>query len=310
MKILVTGGAGYIGSVLVGTLLDAGHRVTVLDAGLYGATSLLGYCHRPEFRFVRGDSRDERALAPLVRGVDAILPLAAIVGQKACDLDPWRATGTNLEAIRLLLKIRARAQTVVFPCTNSGYGRTTGEVYCTEKTPLDPISHYGRTKVEAERAVLESGNAVSLRFATIFGVSPRLRLDLLVNDFVYRARFERVLVLFEGHFKRNYLHVRDAADAFLHVLEHRDRFADGPYNAGLDAANLSKTELAEAIRRHLPDLAIVHSEVGSDPDKRNYIVSNEKIGRTGWTAKRSIDEGIRELLAAFEMLPAKPCYNA
>ena len=306
----MTGGSGYLGSVLVGTLLRQGFQVTVLDNLLYGQASLLSYCSHPAFEFVRGDARDERVLAEAVRGQDAVIPLAAIVGAPACDRDPLAARSVNLDAIRLLDQLRARSQAVVWPCTNSGYGTKSGDVHCTEATPLEPISLYGRTKVEAEAALLESGEAVSLRLATVFGPSPRMRLDLLVNDFVHRAVTEGTLVIYEGHFKRNFVHIEDVADCFVHCLR---RFADlkgEAYNVGLDEANLSKQELAEKIRLRVPTLQIVAADKGSDPDQRNYIVSNEKLRRKGFVARRSLEDGIRQLIRAYQMLPRGPFANA
>lgn len=310
MRILITGGAGYIGSVLTGHLLRTGHAVTVVDALIHGVHGLYQYCGMPGFDFVFGDVRDERLIAPLVAKHDALIPLAAIVGMPACDRDPLAATTTNFEAVALLNRLRSPSQPVIYPCTNSGYGTKSGDVYCTEETPLEPVSLYGRSKVDAERLLLESGTAVTLRLATVFGVSPRMRLDLLVNDFTFRAVRDRALVLYEAHFKRNYLHIEDAAAAFLHVIEHWDAMKGQTYNVGLEDANLSKRELAEQIKLHVPALYIHEAAVGTDPDQRNYIVSNEKIRRAGFVATRTLDDGIRALLVAFRMTPRGPMVNA
>jgi nucleoside-diphosphate-sugar epimerase len=305
VKILVTGGAGYIGSILVPRLLAAGHAVTVLDNFRYRQTSLLDCCADPRLSIVRGDCRDEATLRPLAAAADAIVPLAALVGAPACDADRTAAATTNLDAVRTLLALRSPSQPLVFPCTNSGYGVGQEDRFCTEETPLRPLSLYGRTKVDAERAVLEAGG-VSLRLATVFGVSPRMRLDLLVNDFVHRAVTDRFLVLFEGHFKRNYLHVRDAADAFVHALDRFDAMGGQCYNVGRSDANLSKRELCERIQRHVPAFSFVEAPVGKDPDQRNYVVSNEKIERTGYRAARSLDDGIVELLKAYAVVRGDP----
>jgi len=310
LRVLVTGGAGYLGSVLCEHLLAAGHRVTVLDALHHGVPSLLHLCGNPSFEFVRGDARDERALARLVAEADAIIPLAAVVGAPACDRDPWLATSTNLDAVRTLLRLRSPSQLVVYPTTNSGYGTQSGDVFCTEETPLEPISLYGRTKVDAERAVLDSPHAITLRLATVFGTSPRMRLDLLVNHFVHAAVTDRYLVIFEKEFKRNFIHVRDVADCFLHCLANGPKMAGRAYNAGLDAANVSKEELALLVQEQVPGFHVVFSEIGSDPDKRNYIVSNQRLREAGFEARRSLPDGIAELLRAYRMLPLGQFRNA
>lgn len=301
-KILVTGGAGYIGSVLVPILLEQGHEVTVLDNLMYGQNSLLDCCANLHFAVIRGDCRDKETLQKAMRNAEYILPLAAIVGAPACNADKTAATSINLEAIKLLLTLRTKQQRIIFPCTNSGYGLGEKDKLCTEETPLRPISLYGRTKVEAEKAILDAGNAISLRLATVFGVSTRMRVDLLVNDFVYRAVTDRYLVVFEGHCKRNYIHVRDAARAFLHTIQHFDRMKNEPYNVGLSDANLSKLELCAKIKEQIPDFVYVEAPIGEDPDKRDYIVSNEKIECTGFKPIYSLEMGIRELIKGYTIL--------
>ncbi len=310
IHVLVTGGAGYLGSILVPALLAEGHRVTVLDTFRFQQTSLLECCANPAFAVVRGDCRDEQTLRRVLRDVDYIFPLAAIVGAPACQEDQIGATSLNLEAIRLLLSLRSRQQRIIFPCTNSGYGIGERDKFCTEETPLRPISLYGRTKVEAETAILSAGDSISLRLATVFGVSPRMRIDLLVNDFVYRAIIDRTVVVFEGHFKRNYIHIRDVARAFLHALCNFDHMREQPYNVGLSDANLSKLELCAKIREAVPGFIYLEAPLGEDPDKRDYIVSNEKIEATGYRPQYSLEMGIAELQKAFQILRARQYANA
>ena len=310
LRILVTGGAGYLGSVLCERLLDAGHHVTVLDSLLYQQNSLFHLCANPRFEFVHGDARDNSVVGGLAKDADALIPLAAIVGAPACDRDPLLARSVNLEAIRLLNRVRSSGQLIVYPTTNSGYGTKTGDVFCTEETPLEPISLYGQTKTQAEQELLQSPNVVTLRLATVFGMSPRMRLDLLVNHFVYAAATDGYLVIFEKDFKRNYIHIRDVADCFLYCIENSNSMAGRAYNAGLDTANLSKQDLALSIKKHVPKFYIHFAEVGSDPDKRNYIVSNQRLREAGFEAKRSLDEGIVELLKGYRMMGRSQFKNA
>lgn len=310
MKVLVTGGAGYLGSVLCERLLDGEHEVLVVDSLMYQQQTLFHLCANPHFDFVLGDARDENLMTDLLKDVDVIIPLAAVVGAPACDRDPWLARSVNLEAVRLINRLRSRQQLVIFPTTNSGYGTQSGDAYCTEETPLEPISLYGRTKVEAEAELLNSPNSITLRLATVFGMSPRMRLDLLVNHFVYAAVTDGYIVIFEKDFKRNYIHIRDVADCFVHCIENAKRMVGQPYNAGLDAANLSKEELAYKVKEYVPNFYIHFAQVGSDPDKRNYIVSNQKLGEAGFQARRSLDEGIQELVKGYRMMGRAPLRNA
>lgn len=302
MKVLVTGGAGYIGSILVPALLKEGHEVTVIDNFFYNQSSLLDCCHDPRITIVRGDARDKELLKKHLAGKDFIIPLACLVGAPLCDKFPEEAKSINLGAVRHLLELRQPGQKIIFPNTNSGYGVGQEGIYCTEETPLNPISRYGKLKVEAEKALLEAGDAITLRLATVFGISPRMRLDLLVNDFVYRAVNDGFLVLFEANFKRNYIHIRDVAAAFIHAINNFERMKNEPYNVGLSDANLSKLELCQAIQKQLPDFYFTEASIGEDKDKRNYIVSNEKIEKTGFRPHVSLDEGIAELIKGYKIL--------
>ena len=301
-SILVTGGAGYLGSTLVPALLAEGHRVTVLDNFLFNQASMNALCADTNFDVYRGDARDREVLKPLLRDADFIIPLAALVGAPMCNNDKIGAETLNRDAVLTLIEMASREQRILMPVTNSGYGVGEAGKFCTEETPLRPISLYGRTKVEAERAVLDRGNSISFRLATVFGMSPRMRLDLLVNDFVYRAVNDRAVVLFEPHFKRNFIHVRDVARAFLHGIGNFETMRDQPYNVGLSDANLSKMELCQRIRKQLPKFVFLEAPVGEDPDKRDYIVSNEKVERTGYQPVFSLDEGIGELIKGYRML--------
>lgn len=303
MKILVTGGAGYLGSILVEGLVDEFHQVTVLDNFRHGENSLAHLCHWDALKIVHGDCRDTRLLDALVPGHDVIIPLAALVGAPICDQDRVGAQSINAAAVKLIDQIASPDQMVIIPTTNSGYGIGDKGTECTEQSPLRPLSYYGTTKVAAEEVVMGRGG-ISLRLATLFGMSPRMRLDLLVNDFVYRAVKDRFVVLYEPDAKRNYLHVRDAAGAFLHAISQWDLMKGNIYNVGLSDANLSKRELCECIKEHIPSFTILESPIGEDPDKRDYIVSNAKIEATGWSPDFSLDDGIVELIKGYQMLRA------
>jgi nucleoside-diphosphate-sugar epimerase len=307
--VLVTGAAGYIGSILCEHLLDAGYRVLALDNLLYGEQSLFHLCANERFLFHRGDARDETTMRKLVGMADVIIPLAAIVGAPASDRDPWMSTAVNLESIRLVNRLRGEQQLIIYPTTNSGYGTKSGDVYCTEETALEPISLYGRDKVEAEADLLAAKNAITLRLATVFGMSPRMRLDLLVNHFVYAAVTDGYIVIFEKDFKRNYVHVRDVADCFIHCIRNSEAMIGKPYNVGLDEANLSKEELALLVKEYVPNFYIHFAEVGSDPDKRNYIVSNDRLRKAGFEAKRTVRQGVEELMKGYRLLGRAPYKN-
>jgi nucleoside-diphosphate-sugar epimerase len=310
LRILVTGGAGYIGAVLVPALLARGHRVTVLDDFRYSQDSLAACCACDGFSVVRGDARDERTVREALRSVDLVIPLAALVGAPLCAQDPIGATTTNLDAVKRVCSLRSPDQWVIYPNTNSGYGVGEGGQPCTEDTAQRPISLYGRTKVEAEAAVMDGPNALAFRLATVFGMSPRMRIDLLVNDFVHRAVRDSALVVFQGHFKRNYIHVRDVARAFIHAIDNFGRMKGQVYNVGLDSANLSKLELCERIKRHLPRFTYLEAPIGEDPDQRDYVVLNDKIRATGFEPCHSLDDGIRELIKGFAMVRDREYRNA
>jgi nucleoside-diphosphate-sugar epimerase len=302
VNILVTGGAGYLGSTLVPALLKDGHKVAVLDSFLFGQSSLLECCADENFEVIRGDCRDPDTLKGAIRGRDVIIPLAAIVGAPACNSDKVAAKTTNLDAVNLLLSLRSKDQRIIYPCTNSGYGIGEKGVFCTEETPMRPISLYGTTKVDAEKAILDAGNCVTFRLATVFGMSPRMRLDLLVNDFVHRAVNDAAVVIFEGHAKRNFVHVRDVARAFIHAISRFEEMKDEPYNVGLSEANLSKLELCAVIRESIPRFVFLEAPIGEDPDKRDYIVSNAKIEATGYKPAHGLKAGIAELIKGFRIL--------
>ena len=302
MRILVTGGAGYIGSILTPALLARGWQVTVVDTFARGEPFLAHCCCDPNFTPVRGDTRDMRFMGELLPKHDVVIPLAALVGAPICAADEIGATSLNRDAVVGLMQRLSRDQRVVFPNSNSGYGIGASNAFCTEESPLRPVSLYGRTKIEAEEAVLNTGRGISLRLATVFGMSPRMRLDLLVNDLTWRAVHERAVILFEAHFRRNYIHVRDVVKAFIHALDNFDTMKGQPFNVGLTEANLTKRQLCERIAKHVPGFTYLEAAIGEDPDKRDYIVSNEKLENTGWRPDHGIDAGIQELVKGFQML--------
>ena len=299
-KVLITGGAGYLGSVLTEVLLSKNYAVTVLDNLIYKQLSLTTFCHNKNFKFVYGDVRDSQLLSDLVQTHDIIIPLAAIVGMPACKKDPQLTVAVNYDQIKKITEFSGNSQKLLVPNTNSQYGSS--ETIITEESPFNPLSLYAQTKCDAEKAVLDSGNGISLRLATVFGVSYRQRMDLLVNDFVYRALTDEFLVLFESHFLRNYVHVRDVAKAFIHLVENYETCNNNAFNVGLTSANMSKLQLAQKIKEFIPSLVIIEEQFKEDYDKRNYIVSNEKLERTGWSCDFSLNMGIEELLSAFRIL--------
>jgi len=308
MNILVTGGAGYIGSVLVGDLLQRAdvRKVTVVDNLSYNQISLSHVMSDKRFNFIHGDVCDSLMMEPLIDEHDIIIPLACIVGMPACSKNPEKATQINLTAIKDLVKFSNDYHKIIFPTTNSGYGigkTKNGElVECTEETPLRPVSLYGDVKVKAEEVLLEKGNAVTLRLATVFGASPRMRLDLLVNDFTYKACTDGYNILFESGFKRNFIHVKDVSKSFMFAIDNFDKMRGEAYNVGLSSSNLSKMELCEKIKEYVPNFVVKESEIREDPDKRNYIVSNRKLESLGWSPSYSLDDGIKELVKLYSII--------
>lgn len=301
-NILVTGGAGYLGSTMVPDLLSAGHKVVILDNFMFKQSSLNHVCHQPNFSVVKGDIRIESVIAPLLKKADVVIPLAALVGAPLCSLDPVGATTINHDAITLMLRLLSKNQMILMPTTNSAYGTGDENNFCTEDSPLRPISQYAKDKVEIEKELMQRENAVSFRLATVFGMSPRMRTDLLVNDFTYRAVNDRFVVLFESFFKRNYIHVRDVSRVFQHAISNFNAMRGQIFNVGLADANVSKRELCEIIKKQIPDFVFIDAPVGKDPDQRNYVVSNAKIESTGYTTSVSLDDGIAELIKGYTML--------
>jgi nucleoside-diphosphate-sugar epimerase len=301
-NILVTGGAGYLGSTMVPDLLNAGHKVTVVDNFMFKQNSLNHVCHNPNFNVFKGDIRVESIVAPLLKKSDIIIPLAALVGAPICSQDPIGAQTTNHYAIIIMLKHLSKEQRVLMPTTNSAYGTGDANNFCTEESPLRPISKYAIDKVEIEKELMEHGNAISFRLATVFGMSPRMRLDLLVNDFTYRAVYDKFVVLFEGHFKRNYVHVRDVSKAFMHGINNFEKMRNEIYNVGLSEANISKYELCQHIQKLVPNFVFMEAPLAKDPDQRNYVVSNEKIEATGFKTGVDLSIGLTELIKGFAMV--------
>jgi nucleoside-diphosphate-sugar epimerase len=301
-NILVTGGAGYLGSTMVPDLLRAGHKVTVLDNFMFQQSSLNHVCNDPNFSIVKGDIRIKSVMQPLLKNADIVIPLAALVGAPLCTLDPVGATTINHDAISMMIGLLAKDQIVLMPTTNSAYGTGDENNYCTEDSPLRPISQYAIEKVGIEKELMQRENVISFRLATVFGMSPRMRIDLLVNDFTYRAVNDKFIVLFESAFKRNYIHVRDVSRAFQHAINNFSLMKGQIYNVGLSDANVSKRELCERIQKQIPDFIFIEAAVGKDPDQRNYIVSNAKIEAAGFKTENSLEKGIGELIKGFTMI--------
>lgn len=309
-SILVTGGAGYIGSILVPALLKRDYKVTVLDSLMYRQNTLLECCNDKGFDFVKADIRDDQIVSDLIPKFDAVILLAYVVGAPACKASPTTSWQVNYDAHANIMTKISSSQMLIFPTTNSGYGVGEKSEYCTEDSPLRPVSDYGRAKVEIEKMVLEKRAAISFRLATVFGMSPRMRMDLLVNDFTYRAFKDRSIILFEESFRRNFIHIRDVAGAFLFGIDNYDRMAGEPFNVGLSTANLTKRELCEKIKTHMPDFHIHAAPIGEDPDKRDYVVSNAKLESLGWVPGYTLDAGIVELLKGYKILGTSRFCNA
>lgn len=307
MKVLITGGAGYLGSNLTRHLLEAGYSVTVLDNLMYDQVTLLHLFGNPKFQFELGDVRDKKLLQELVGLNDVIIPLAAIVGMPACKANPELTVAVNYQQVADIVEVLRGDQKLILPNTNSQYGSSDSII--TEESPFNPLSLYAKTKCDAENTMLANGNGVSLRLATVFGVSPRMRTDLLVNDFVYKSIVDGYLVLFEAHFKRNYIHVQDIARTFQFIIENYEKCKGHAFNVGLSTANLSKLELAEKIKSHIPSLVIKQDDFKEDFDKRNYIVSNEKLEALGWKPIYDLDYGIKQLMSAYKIVINKNNQN-
>lgn len=302
MNILVTGGAGYIGSVLVPHLLNSGHSVVVIDNFMYRQVSLLDCCYSKKLEIYNGDVRNYDLVKSKLAKADFIIPLACLVGAPLCARQPVDAKTINYDAIKHLISLRSQDQGIIFPTTNSGYGIGEKGKYCTEKTPLNPISLYGKLKVELEKYLLDQKNTITLRLATVFGSSPRMRLDLLLNDFVYRAVNDGFIILYEAHFMRNFIHVRDVTEAFIHCINNCEIMEGEAYNVGISNANLSKYQLCEKIKEFLPEFYFIEAPLGEDPDKRDYLVSNKKIESTGFKTTKTIDDGIVELIKSYKII--------
>jgi len=308
-KILVTGGAGYIGSILVPELLDKGYSVTVIDNFMYRQPSLASVISNPNLTLVYSDVRDYGTVKKYLDKSDVLIPLAAIVGAPACAKDPSLASSINKDATIWLFTQLSNDQQVIMPTTNSAYGTGENNNYCDEKSPLNPLSLYAKDKVLVEQELMNHARATSLRLATVFGISPRMRLDLLVNNFVYRALTDKFIVLFEGQFKRNYVHVRDVSRAFCFAIEHPEQMRGQIFNFGLSEANISKQELCEAVKKQLPEFIFLAAPFAKDPDQRNYVVSNEKIEQIGMKASVSLSAGIAELIKGLPMFEKYPFSN-
>lgn len=307
MKILITGGAGYLGSTLAELLLVDGYTVTVYDNLMYKQQSLNHLFKHERFKFIHGDVRSKENLQYQVKNHDVVIPLAAIVGMPACKNNPDLTIDVNYKQILNILEVLSKNQKIILPNTNSQYGSSDSII--TEESTFKPLSLYAETKCDAEKALLDSGNGIALRLATVFGVSPRMRMDLLVNDFVYKSLTDGYLVLFESHFKRNYIHVQDIARTFLFMIENYDKCNNQAFNVGLSSANLSKLELAEKIKTHIPNLVIKQDNFKEDFDKRNYIVSNEKIESKGWHPEFDLDYGIKQLINAYPIFNSVNNFN-
>jgi nucleoside-diphosphate-sugar epimerase len=306
MKILVTGGAGFIGTTLIPVLLGEGHKVRVLDNLMYGGDQLLPFFRNPDFEFQRGDIRSLEDVKRAVQGQDAVIHLAAIVGYPACRKDPKLAEEVNVQGTKNIAALVSPNQLVVFGSTGSNYGAV--EEICTEETPLNPLSLYGQTKTLAEAYLMEHCSTVAFRFATAFGLSPRLRLDLLINDFTYRAVTQQYLVVYEKHFMRTFIHVHDMARAFAFAIKNANKMRGHVFNVGSDRMNFSKQQVCELIEKQVK-CYVHYADVGEDVDKRNYVVSYRKIGELGYDTTVTVEQGIGELVRGIQALGFKNPYS-
>lgn len=309
MNILVTGGAGYIGSILVPELLQSGHKVTVVDNFMYRQPSLANSISNPNLNLIFGDIRNQSLLKSHIIQADVVIPLAAIVGAPACDKDPIQASSINKDATLWLFSQLSQNQQIIMPTTNSAYGSGDKNNFCDENSELKPLSLYARDKVEVEKVLMEHPLATSFRLATVFGISQRMRLDLLVNNFMYRAITDKFVILFEGHFKRNYVHVRDVSKAFRFAIENPESVKGEIFNFGLSEANISKQELCNAIKNIIPEFTYLDAPLAKDPDQRNYVVSNAKIESRGMKAEVSLESGLLELYKGLRMFHEVPYSN-
>lgn len=308
-RVLITGGAGYIGSVLVPNLISRGFHVTVIDNFLYKQSSLTSCIGSKNLELIYGDVRDKGLMKSLVVRADIVIPLAGIVGAPACNRDPITAQSTNVDSVVDMFQMISKNQQILMPTTNSAYGQGESEKDCDENSPLKPLSLYARQKVLIEEGLMSLENATSFRLATVFGVSPRMRLDLLVNNFVYRAIKDQFIVLFEGNFRRNFIHLEDVVQAINLAIDIPSEFIGQIFNVGLSSANLTKIELCQEIKKQFPDFVYFEAALASDPDQRDYSVSNKKIEKTGFMPKKSLQDGILEIAKAIPMFSSGHFYN-
>lgn len=306
-KVLILGGAGYIGSELTGKLLDSGHKVTVIDNLTYGGDSLLRYSGNPNFDFENIDARQYNDIKPFLAKSDIILPLQALVGFPLCERKSVEATQVNYESNKWIAENKSKDQIIIYPCTNSGYGAVKNNIPCTEESPMNPISVYGKTKVVAETVYRNTDNCTTMRLATVFGPSSRIRTDLLVNNFVWKALKDRSIVLYECAFMRNYIHIWDICNAFNFIIDNWNTCKNDTFNVGNDAINCNKLQLAEQIQKHVK-FEIIKAEINTDPDVRNYIVSSQKFYSKGFKCEYSLDEGIQQLIKTYKLID-KPFYG-
>tara|TARA_B100000767_G_scaffold265066_1_gene280708 strand:- start:886 stop:1818 length:933 start_codon:yes stop_codon:yes gene_type:complete len=299
-KILITGGAGYIGSILTTKLVDLGHKVTVVDLLKYSSSSLNHLYSFKNFNFIHADVQNGNVMKKLISKNEYIIPLAGLVGAPLCEKYKKEAVSVNYKVIKDCVKY-SKNKKIIFLMSNSGYGVGEQNKFCTEDSPLNPISLYGKTKCDAEKEVIKAKNYVCFRLATVFGFSYRMRSDVMVNNFVFNALKDKKLKLFEPHFRRNFIHVRDVVDCILYTINNFKKMQNNIYNAGINSANITKLQLAQLIKKQIKDLKLSTIKGIKDPDQRNYFVSNDKLKKKGFTAKRNLNEGIKELIKGFNI---------